>query len=253
MKKKYIIANWKMNPSHLKEAESLFLDIKKKISKFKNVKTIICPPFVYLGELTYLYSGKLIDFGAQDVFWERGGSFTGEISPEMLKDLGIDYVILGHSERRALGETNEIVSKKVQAAIKAGLNVILCIGESIRDEGGEYLEFLEEEIRKSLKGVSRNHIGRVIIAYEPIWSIGKDTDDAISARQLHQTKLFILKVLKEIYGRKALTTKIIYGGSSTPENTRELLKEGEVDGLLVGHESLKSESFIEMLNIANSL
>lgn len=253
MRKKYIIANWKMNPTHLKDAESLFLNIKKKISKFKNVKTIICPPFIYLGELTYLYSGKLIEFGAQDAFWERKGSFTGEVSPEMLKDLGVSYVILGHSERRALGETNEIVSKKIQAAIKAGLNVILCVGESIRDERGEYLEFLEEEIRESLKGVSRNHIGRIIVAYEPIWSIGKDTNDAISARQLHQTKLFILKILKGIYGRKALTTKIIYGGSSTPENTQELIKEGEVDGLLVGHESLDAPSFIEILNVANSL
>jgi triosephosphate isomerase len=242
-----------MNPVHLKEAENLFLNVKKKVSKFKNVKTIICPPFVYLSELTYLYSGKLIDFGAQDAFWERRGSFTGEVSPDMLKDLGINYVILGHSERRALGETNEVVSKKVQGAIKAGLNVILCVGESVRDDGGGYLEFLEEEIRRSLKGVSRNHIGKILVAYEPIWSIGKDTEDAISVRQLHQTKLFILKVLKEIYGRKALATKIIYGGSSTPDNTLELLKEGEIDGLLVGHESLEAESFIEMLNIANSL
>jgi len=253
MRKKLIIANWKMNPASLKEAEKLFLVVKKSVSKFKNVKTVICPSFVHLGEMTYLYSGKLIDFGAQDAFWENKGSFTGEVSPLMLKDLGVKYVILGHSERREMGETNEIVSQKVKASLKAGLNVILCIGESERDDGGGFLKFLEEELQESLRGVSRNNLSKLIIAYEPIWAIGKSTEDAMSSRQLHQTKLFILKVLKDIYGKPGISVPVIYGGSSTPENTEELLAGGEVHGLLVGNQSLIAPNFIEILNRANTI
>jgi len=241
-----------MNPSSLKEAEKLFLAVKKQVPKFKRVKIVICPPFVYLSELTYLYSGKFLAFGAQDAFWKEKGSFTGEISPAQLKDLGAEYVILGHSERRAQGETNEMVSKKVKASLKEGLEIILCI-ESVRDSEGGYLGFLEKELRESLKGVSRNNLKRIIIAYEPIWAIGKDTEDAMSPRKLHQTKLFILKILKAIYGASALSVPIIYGGATTPENTEELLLEGQVNGLLIGHESLNPEHFAQILNKANSL
>lgn len=242
-----------MNPLEVREAETLFKKIKTKVPKFKNVKTIICPPFVYLDALISLYSGNKIQFGAQDCFWQNKGSFTGEVSPYQIKDLGADYVILGHSERRALGETNEIVNKKIKAAIDVGLNVILCIGEVKRDEKGGHLHFLKEEITESLKRISKNHLARIIIAYEPIWAIGGDDDEAMTPRVLHQTKLFILKIMKEIYGPRGLEVPIIYGGSSAPENTEELIKDGEVDGLLVGHESLIASHLIDIIQVADSL
>jgi len=252
MSKKYIVANWKMNPLEVREATKLFNEVKKKIPKLKKTKVIICPPFVYLGELSLLYSGNKISFGAQDSFWENKGSFTGEISPIQIKDLGGEYVILGHSERRAQGETNEIVNKKIKACLSSGLKVILCIGEKDRDEGsGEHLHFIKEEIKESLKGVNKNHLGRIIIAYEPIWAIGKSQKDAMTPETLHQMKLFILKILKDMYGTRGMDVSVIYGGSVEPENTEELIKDGEVDGLLVGHKSLIAKEFLEIIRIAD--
>jgi triosephosphate isomerase (TIM) len=253
MRKKYIVANWKMNPISIGDAEKLFKKVKDKALKFNNVKTIICPPFVYLGELSYLYSGSKISLGAQDSFWENKGSFTGEISPVQIKDLGADYVILGHSERRVLGETNRIVNRKVKVALSAGLNVILCVGEKERDEEGNHLHFIESEIRESLDKITIEKLSRVTIAYEPIWAIGKDEDDAMNQNKLHEMKLYILRILKEMYGTRGLETRIIYGGSAEPGNAEELIREGQVDGLLVGHESLIAESFLEIIKIANNI
>jgi triosephosphate isomerase (TIM) len=251
--KKYIIANWKMNPIDVSGAEKLFKGIKKKASKFRNVRTIICPPVVYLDALINLYSGNKIEFGAQDCFWQNKGSFTGEISPVQIKDLGADYCILGHSERRAQGETNEIVNKKIKVAIDTKLNVILCVGEIKRDESGEHLHFIKAEITEALKGLSKNNLSRVVIAYEPIWAIGGNKDKAMSAHELHQMKLFIQKTMKELYGPRGMEVPIIYGGSSAPENTEELIRGGEVQGLLVGHESLMASRFLEIIAIADQI
>jgi triosephosphate isomerase len=251
MSKKYIIANWKMNPLNIDSAVSLFKKVKNNIHKFPNVKTIICPPFVYLDKLSSSVLKSKIYLGAQDSFYENNGSFTGEISPYQIKDLGGEYVILGHSERRALGESNEIVNKKLKTAISAGLNVILCIGENDRDERGEYLHFIEEEIKESLKGLSKNNLSKVIIAYEPIWAIGKSKNEAMKPSDLHQMKLFILKILRNMYDASVMKISIIYGGASAPQNVEELIKGGEVDGLLVGHQSLLAQNFLEIIEIAN--
>lgn len=253
MRKKYIVANWKMNPLEVGDAEKLFKKIKDKAPRFKNVRIIICPPHVYLGELTYVYSGNKIQFGAQDCFWENKGPFTGETSPYQIKDLGADFVILGHSERRAQGETNEIVNKKVKAALSVGLSVILCVGEKKRDESGEHLQFIKDEIIESLKSVSKEKLNNIVVAYEPIWAIGGDDRNAMTAKDLHEMKLFVLKILRGVYGPRGMEVPIIYGGSSAPENAEELIKEGEVDGLLVGHESLMAEHFLEIINIADRI
>ncbi|PIP86488.1 triose-phosphate isomerase [Candidatus Campbellbacteria bacterium CG11_big_fil_rev_8_21_14_0_20_44_21] len=253
MRKKYIIANWKMSPLSLRQAESLFNKIKKGLPRLKNVSVIICPPLVYLAELMRSYSGRRIIFGAQNSFWENVGPFTGELSPHQLFELGAEYVILGHSERRALGETNSLVNKKIKAAAGAGLNVVFCIGEKERDERGDYLGFIEKEIKEGLAGFSREKLGRLLIAYEPIWAIGRAGDEAASSDLLHQMKIFILKILKSLYGERGMEVPIIYGGASAPENARELLSEGEVRGLLVGHQSLIPENFIEIIKIADSL
>ena len=156
--KKLIIANWKMNPQTLVDAKKIFLATKKTASRAMNVQTVICPPYVYLTELNKLYSGHKISLGAQNVFWEESGAYTGEVSPNEIKSVGAKYVIVGHSERRALGETNKIVNKKVIASLKAGLNVILCIGESKRDSHALYLKFLREEIERALAGVQKKNL-----------------------------------------------------------------------------------------------
>lgn len=251
--KKIIIANWKMNPTSKVEAKKLFNGIKKTAVSLRNVDTIICPPFIYLSELKKLYSGKKIAIGAQNVFGEVKGSFTGEINASQLKDMGATYVIIGHSERRALGETDEMVNDKLVLALKEGLNVILCIGESERDSHGKYLHFLREQITSAFLKVKPNDLSNIMIAYEPIWAIGKTGDDAITPQKLHETTLFIKRVLMDLYNKKvAMDTSIIYGGSVEPENTEALLSDGEVQGFLVGHASLDAKSFGEILNIANS-
>jgi triosephosphate isomerase (TIM) len=250
--KKIIIANWKMNPQTLKEANKLFSGVNKIASRLRNVQTVICPPYVYLSEFNRLSSGHRVALGAQDVFWEENGPHTGELSSQMLKSVGAKYVIIGHSERRAIGESNADVNKKVITALKAGLNVILCIGESKRDSQAFYLKFLREEIESALSSVPKNHLKNLIIAYEPIWAIGKTADNALSSHQMHEMYIFIRKILAEIYTKNiAFNAPIIYGGSAEPDNVKELLDNGEIDGFLVGHASLEAGQFNEILNIAN--
>src|SRR5450830_960732 len=171
MKKKIIIGNWKMNPLTGKEAEQLFIGIAKSISTVKKTEIVICPPFIFLEKLKK-FSRKIL-LGAQDSFLGDVGAFTGEISSQMLYDLGMKYVILGHSERRAMGENNIDINKKIKGSLSAGLRPILCVGESVRDENHEYLNFVKTQLVECLSGISKNSISKVIIAYEPIWAIGK--------------------------------------------------------------------------------
>jgi triosephosphate isomerase len=250
--KKLIIANWKLNPKTLKDAKKLFSDIKKVGSTTRNIQTVICSPSIYINELNKMYSGHRVEVGAQDVFWENEGSHTGEISPVALKSVGAKYVIIGHSERRALGETNVDVNKKVVATLKEGLNVVLCIGESKRDSQALYLKFLQEELESALIGVPKNHLKNLIVTYEPVWAIGKTAGDAVSSHQMHEMSIFIKKILIGLYGKNTMqNVPIIYGGSAEPGNVRELLDKGEVDGFLVGHASLKASEFNEILKITN--
>ena len=165
----------------------------------------------------------------------------------MVYEAGARFAIVGHSERRRLGETDENVSKKVLAALKERITPILCVGEGERDSHGLYLHTLKEQIRNSLSGVSKNSIKKIIIAYEPVWTIGKEAKDAMNADILHQTVILIRKILVDRFGPTGRGVKIIYGGSVAPENAREIVRGGEVDGLLVGHQSLKPESFKKIL------
>lgn len=253
--KKFIIANWKMNPENLAEAKKLFLGIKQTASKLKNVQTVFAPPFVYLNELNKLYTGHRIELAGQDVFWEKKGSFTGEISSLMLKDSGATYIIVGHSERRALGESDIDVNRKILTVTKSGLITVLCIGESNRDhKNGTHLSFLTRQLEIALKDVSKNKLSKVIIAYEPIWAIGKDEEEAMKPEELYETVIFIKKVMVNIFGKNsALKVPILYGGSAKKGNTEALLTKGMVDGLLVGHASLKITEFSDMLRIAQKV
>jgi len=241
-KKRIVVANWKMNPGTLREAETIFMGIKKE-TRGAEAKIIVCPPFVYLNELKHFFVKDRLALGVQDIFWEEKGAYTGEISAEMIETVGGSYVIVGHSERRALGETDEMISKKTLAALKAGLTVILCIGEKERDDHGKYLGFLKEQMSASLKSVNRKFADKIIVAYEPIWAIGKG-HAAMTPHDLHQMSLFIRKHLIDIYNSAVGSSiPILYGGSVDPDNAASIVNEGEVDGLLVGRESLNPERF----------
>lgn len=240
-----IVANWKMNPDSADKAKEIFLETQEVARALKGVKVVVCPPFVYLSELEKLNDSNII-LGAQDVFWEKEGSFTGEISAGMLAQEG--FVILGHSERREFGETDQMVSKKIISAIKSGLKPILCIGEKERDEHGEFLHFLRGQIINSLGKLSKKYLAKLIIAYEPVWAIGKKEDEAMKPSDIHETSIFIKKVLAEVYDSKtALSVPILYGGSVTHKNAKEIIGLGEVQGLLIGRESLNPKKFGELL------
>ena len=253
MAKKIIIGNWKMNPLTLKEAEKLFSGVIKGISGIKKTEVVICPPFLYLEKLTKIRTSK-IKLGAQDSFYEDVGAFTGEISPVMLENAEIKYVILGHSERRVLGEANALINKKIKASIGAGLTPILCVGESVRDESHSYFNLVKTQLEECLDGVKKALIAKIIIAYEPVWAISSTVDrkDATPADSLEMS-IFIRKILSDKFGSDAGKTKIIYGGSVNEKDAEDFLKNGAVDGLLPGRASLDAKKFVEIISIAESI
>jgi triosephosphate isomerase len=245
--KKLIIANWKMNPQTLADAKKLFMGIKDIASRQKKADISIIPPIAFLSEVVRLYTGSKITFGAQNVFWERKGSFTGEVSARQAKEAGASYVIAGHSERRALGETDYQVSRKMDAILREGMRPILCVGEIERDSQGRYLKALHQQIEASLEGISKNRVSNVIIAYEPVWAIGKDANDAIDSHELHAAMILVKKSLAKIYDKKtAMKVRVIYGGSVESTNAKELWTSG-IDGFLVGHASLDVKDFIKII------
>src|SRR3989338_1481255 len=214
MKKKIVIGNWKMNPLTEREAEKLFKSILKAIPYKLKAEVVICPPFIYLEKLKKL--SRKINLGAQDAFWGEVGAFTGEISPEMLANLGVKYLILGHSERRALGETDSMINKKLKAAIASGLKPILCVGEEVRDEKHEYFNIVKNQIIECLRGIPKNLLPKIIIAYEPVWAIYSTPNrrDATPADS-KEMAIFIRKVLSDLSSPSlAAATRVLYGGSA---------------------------------------
>lgn len=232
--KPLIVANWKMNPVSQKEAEKIFSTIKTGIGQ-PEVEVVICPPFVYLPLL------KELTLGAQNVYTEGKGAYTGEISPSMLKDLGVEYVIIGHSERRHIfGEADEVINKKLKKSLEAGLKIIFCIGETEeKRDSGKKNEVLEGQIKKGLEGVS--DLENVNIAYEPVWAIG--TGKNCSVEETKESIDFIRKFVKP-------ETRILYGGSVKSENSNAYIKDAGANGLLVGGASLKPEEFIKIIKNA---
>jgi triosephosphate isomerase len=216
----------------------------------KKIEVVACPPVLYLAKLKK-YSRKL-GLGVQNIFQEESGAYTGEISAEMVYDLGGRYVILGHSERRAMGESNEEINKKIRSALSAGLMPVICIGEKDRDENHEYLNFIKEQIEIAFKNVSKDSLSKMIIAYEPVWAIGKNATREATPAEFLETKIFIKKVLSDIFSVKADIPRIIYGGSVHPKNSEAFIKEGQADGFLVGRDSLDAKKFSEIINIVES-
>ncbi len=253
MQRKVVIGNWKMNPLAGKEAEKLFLGVSKNISDVRKTDIIICPPFLYLERLKRIKTSK-VKLGAQDAFFADSGPFTGEVSPDMLASSGVHYVILGHSKRREFGETNGEVSQKVRASLQAGLIPIVCVGENLRDENHDYFKFVGNQVSESLDGVSKESLSKVIIAYEPVWAISstKDRADA-TPHDAEEMSLFIRKTLVDKFGLKIKMPRIIYGGDVSKKNAGEFLRDGGVEGLLVGRASLDSEKFVEIIKICEAL
>lgn len=251
--KKLIIGNWKMYPVSLKDAKAKFVGIKKVASMLRTVQTVVCPPFVYAGELKKLVTGHRCILGAQNVWTENEGAYTGEISPTMLTSLGLGYVIIGHSERRAMGETDELVNKKVLAGVKAGLTVVLCVGESERDLDGEYMKYIAGQLKIALHGIQKKDLAQIVIAYEPIWAIGKHALRAASTDDALEVSILIKKTLADLYGKDGAVVSILYGGSVDAKNAWEFLLKSQVDGLLVGRASLDPKVFGEILMSAEKI
>ncbi len=246
--KKIIIANWKMNPPSVKEAEIIFKDIALLSKSYKNSQIIICPPFPFL---SIGKKNKKIKLGAQNVSSQWEGSFTGEVSPSMLRNFQVEYVIIGHSERRALGETNQIVNKKILNSLKAKLQPILCIGESVRDPEGIYLSFIKHQIEECLSEIPKSQLKNIIIAYEPIWAVGKGAIREATVEEFIEMKIYIKKLVADLYDAKvANSLKIIYGGSVNSFNAESFIKVGNADGLLVGRDSLTPKKFSAIVKIA---
>ncbi len=248
MTNKIVMANWKMNPATLSEAKKIFNGVKKGMTKVKGVDVHVCPPFVFLPEIAKLATSKKVLLGAQDSFYEESGAYTGQISPKMLKNFKVKTVILGHSERRALGESNKLIGRKVRHAIDEGMMAVLCVGESKRTDEGDYYKFIRSELEAVFSEIRRVDLKKLIIAYEPIWAIGKRAEEALSTSDLYEMILFIRKVVTEHFGRApAQRLPILYGGSVKGENAKEFIAEGGADGLLVGGASLKPAEFLEII------
>jgi len=252
MRKLFIAGNWKMNTTR-EEAVKLTRAVKEKIAAGDEVDVGVCPPFTYLEAVVEAASGSPIIIGAQNVYFETKGAFTGEISPLMLKDIGCQRVIIGHSERRhILKETDEVVNRKVKASLEAELFPILCVGELLEErEAGKTRDVVKRHLQEGMKGVSQSNALRVVIAYEPVWAIG--TGKTATPEQAQEVHAFIRALLEEMYGAGTAESMVIqYGGSVKPENALELLKQKDIDGALVGGASLKVESFAGIIDAARS-
>lgn len=237
-----IVANWKAYVETRDEAKKL-LASAKRLSKIRRVKIVLAPSFPHLGLLAPGNRSK-VKFAAQDISTTTVGPATGEVSGALLRNLGVEYVIVGHSERRAQGETDAVVLEKVKRALVNGLTPILCIGEKERDKDAHYLSFLKQQLHAVFGPLSPRESLSVIVAYEPVWAIGKHAADAESSQDLSEMVLYIRKILGQyLPGKSAQKAIILYGGSAEPANARGLAGGSGIDGFLVGHASVDPGMF----------
>ncbi len=248
---KLIVANWKMNPDSPREAGELAALASRLAKKLRHSKLVLCPPAIYLAPLLKYLSPRL-SLGAQNCFSEVAGAHTGEISAPMLRKLGIDYVILGHSERRAGGENDEVVNKKVRLALKEGRKVIVCVGEHERDSHGQYLIELKTQIQNSLAKLGAAGWKNLIIAYEPVWAVGTGAKAADTPAGFLESALFIRRVVTSLVGRRAaFALPILYGGSVEAKNAALFTTVGQADGLLIGRASLNGDEFKKIIKLVD--
>jgi len=252
MRKAFVAGNWKMNTdshSSIKLAQDIVAGCGEATDG--KVDVAVCPPFVYLQQVGKALQSSHIALGSQDVYFEQKGAFTGEISAAMLKDIGCTYAICGHSERRhVIGETDELINKKVHAAILGGLLPILCVGELLEQrKANKTTEVVTRQMKNGLAGLNEEKVAAITIAYEPVWAIG--TGLTATPDQAQEVHALIRGLLAEMYGKKlAEEIRIQYGGSVKPDNTAELMAQEDVDGLLVGGASLKADAFVAIVKAA---
>ena len=249
MRNKVIAGNWKMN-KNISETADLVSGIKNGNIP-ANVEVIICPPFTSLETASTLIKGSAIKLGAQNMYFEESGAFTGEISADMLKSAGCEYVILGHSERRVIfKETDEVINKKIKKALSSGLKPIFCIGETLEEREKDITKnVIDTQVTGGLSGISEEELKSIIIAYEPVWAIG--TGKTASPEQAEEVHAFIRALIEKLYSKAAADAIIIqYGGSVKPDNAKELLGQADIDGALVGGACLKADSFMGIVNPA---
>ncbi|HEY7286560.1 MAG TPA: triose-phosphate isomerase [Vicinamibacterales bacterium] len=243
MRTPFIAGNWKMFKT-VQEAVFFVKELKSAVRDVKGVEVVVGPPFTALHAVAEALRNSNVGVAAQDLYWEKEGAFTGEISPAMVKEAGAEYAIIGHSERRRLfGETDAIVNRKVAAALAADLTPIMCIGETLEErEAGEMLNVLDRQVKDGLDRLTAEQIADLVIAYEPVWAIG--TGRTATAAQAGEAHAHIRKRLRQWFGADAADRcHVIYGGSVKPDNIRELMAEPDVDGALVGGASLEIRSF----------
>jgi triosephosphate isomerase len=244
-----IAGNWKMHKTQ-GEARVLAREILRGLSYGLRAEVMVAPPYTALAAVAAELKGSTITLGAQDAFWEKQGAYTGAISPVMLADAGCHYVIVGHSERRQhFGDRDQDVNRKLLAVLDAGLAPILCIGETIEERQAEKtLHVVAEQLKEGLAGLPAGSRERVVIAYEPVWAIG--TGLTATPGQTQEVHAFIRSLLRELIDQAAESTRILYGGSVTPDNAASLLSQPDIDGALVGGASLKSDSFLKIITAA---
>ena len=243
----FVIGNWKLNPSSLTDAVKLTAEVTKKYKTDESTVVAVAPGYLHIADVTKKIGKKTIAVAAQDVSTEPMGPFTGEVSAAQLRDLKVSYAIIGHSERRAMGETDEMVQKKIQITLKHNLTPVICIGEKDRDTKGDFYSFVERQIKSIASVLTAAQIKKVIIAYEPIWAIG--TGKTATAADVKEMQLFLFSTLTKLYDRAtAAKVPLLYGGPVKKENALELHTDGGMDGFLVGGASLKADDFIAIIN-----
>ena len=250
-RKTIIAGNWKMNKT-ASETKKFAEELKRLLPRTKWCDIVVCVPSVNIPAAMKAFKDLRVSIGAQNVFYEKNGAYTGEVSADMLKDLGVKYVIIGHSERRQMfGETDFSVNKKVIAALEADLHPIICVGETLEQrELGVTMELIALQVKSALAGVPAEKARKCVIAYEPVWAIG--TGKTATAQQAAEVCTFIRATIRHLYGaRIARSVTVQYGGSMKPANARELLAELDIDGGLIGGASLDAGQFIEIINAAN--
>ncbi len=246
MRKPIIAGNWKMNKT-IAEAVEFVNEIKGKLDD-ERVEAVICAPFTILKDLKEVTRGTNVKVGAQNMHFADNGAFTGEISPSMLKELDVDYVVIGHSERREyFNETDETCNKKVLKALEVGIDPILCCGETLSQrEADETKNVVKEQVVAGLKDVTKEDLAKLVIAYEPIWAIG--TGKTATSEQANDVIAYIREVIKSIYGDLANEVRIQYGGSVKPSNVVEIMEQSDIDGALVGGAALQPTDYIALVN-----
>ncbi|MFA6315146.1 MAG: triose-phosphate isomerase [Candidatus Paceibacterota bacterium] len=250
--RRLVVGNWKMNPTTEEEAKEIARKVRRTVSGLGSIETVLCPPYIFVSAVRPSVKVPHFHVGAQSVSFLEGGSHTGEVGAQMLKDSGVEYVIVGHSEMRAIGDTDEIVSKKIAAVLEADLSPIVCFGEKIRDESGSHFNFLKEQMKNTLVNIPKSKSSKIIIAYEPIWAIG--AAEAMKPEEIYEMSIFIKKIFSDIFSiNLAHKIDVLYGGAVTYKNAFDIVKTGQIDGLLVGRESVNVTGFVELLKVVDSV